>query len=91
MTVENLIILVFIIALIGSLPNWTYSRGWGYGPSGAVLLLAILILVWFMYGNRDVRDVGRDAGTDLKQMGDQVQQDLEKAGREIRNDINSTR
>jgi hypothetical protein len=35
--------------LIGAIPTWPYSRGWGYWPSGGVgLVLVILIILWLM-------------------------------------------
>ena len=33
MTLTTILIIVLILLLIGSLPSWGYSRGWGYGPS----------------------------------------------------------
>jgi Protein of unknown function (DUF3309) len=41
-----LLILLFVLAL-GAIPSWPYSRSWGYGPSGilGVVLVIILILV----------------------------------------------
>jgi hypothetical protein len=41
--------LLLIILLLGSLPTWPYSRGWGYYPSGglgAILLIVILLLLF---------------------------------------------
>ncbi|KFC62530.1 hypothetical protein FF80_03625 [Devosia sp. LC5] len=47
MTLGTILIIVLILLLIGALPNWGYSRGFGYGPSGilGVVLVVILILV----------------------------------------------
>lgn len=47
MTLSTLLLVVLILALVGAIPAWPHSRGWGYGPSGGVgaLLLIILILV----------------------------------------------
>lgn len=47
MTVGTILIIVLILLLIGALPNWGYSRGFGYFPSGilGVILVVILILV----------------------------------------------
>jgi Protein of unknown function (DUF3309) len=43
----TILLIVLIIALLGSLPTWGYSRGWGYGPSGGLgLILVILLLLW---------------------------------------------
>lgn len=42
-----LLLIVLLVLLLGSLPAWPYSRGWGYYPSGAlgVVLLVVLVLV----------------------------------------------
>lgn len=48
MTTGTLLLLIVLLILIGSLPTWPYSRGWGYYPSGglgAVLLILILLLL----------------------------------------------
>jgi len=48
MTIGTLLLLVLLLILIGSLPAWPYSRGWGYYPSGGlgvVLLIVILLLL----------------------------------------------
>jgi hypothetical protein len=47
MTLGTILIIVLILLLIGALPNWGYSRGFGYFPSGilGVVLVVILILV----------------------------------------------
>ena len=43
----TILLVVLILALLGSLPTWGYSRGWGYGPSGGLgLVLVILLLLW---------------------------------------------
>ncbi len=43
----TILLIILIILLIGAIPSWPYSRGWGYGPSGifGVLLVVILVLV----------------------------------------------
>jgi hypothetical protein len=44
----SLVVLVLLLVLLlGSLPSWPYSRGWGYYPSGTLgtLLLIVLVLV----------------------------------------------
>ena len=47
MTVGTILIIVLVLLLIGAVPAWPHSRGWGYGPSGivAVLLLALVFLL----------------------------------------------
>jgi hypothetical protein len=43
----TLLIVLLVLLLLGAVPRWPYSRSWGYGPSGlvGVVLLVILILV----------------------------------------------
>jgi hypothetical protein len=47
MTVSTLLLIILVVMLIGALPAWPYSRGWGYYPSGGLgtVLLILLILV----------------------------------------------
>ena len=45
MLLRTLLILFFILILIGALPHWGYSRGWGYGPSGILGVILIVIVV----------------------------------------------
>jgi hypothetical protein len=47
MGLGTILIIILILLLVGALPNWGYSRGFGYGPSGilGVVLVVILILV----------------------------------------------
>jgi hypothetical protein len=42
-----LLLIILILLLIGALPAWPYSRRWGYGPSGGIgtLLLVVLLLI----------------------------------------------
>jgi hypothetical protein len=42
-----ILVILLIVLLVGGLPNWGYSRGWGYGPSGlvGVVLLVLLVLL----------------------------------------------
>ncbi len=42
---STLLLIVLIILLIGALPTWPYSAGWGYYPSGGLGLLLIIVLV----------------------------------------------
>lgn len=50
-TAQLILIVVLVILLIGLLPTWPYSSGWGYYPVGGVgLLLAILIAVLLIKG-----------------------------------------
>jgi hypothetical protein len=46
----TVLIIILILALVGAVPRWGYSRGWGYGPSGIVGVLLIVILVLALTG-----------------------------------------
>ncbi|HEY7518286.1 MAG TPA: DUF3309 family protein [Methylomirabilota bacterium] len=46
MSTQTLLLIILILLLLGALPLWPYSSGWGYYPSGGLgLLLLILIIV----------------------------------------------
>jgi len=44
----TILIILVILLLIGALPRWGYSSGWGYGPSGLLGLILIIILVLWL-------------------------------------------
>jgi hypothetical protein len=47
----NLILLIILILLIvGALPTWPYSTGWGYYPSGGLGLILLIILILVLLG-----------------------------------------
>jgi hypothetical protein len=46
----TVLIIILILILIGALPTWPYSRGWGYGPTGLVGVLLIVLLILLLLG-----------------------------------------
>ena len=46
----TILLIILILLLIGAIPNWGYSRGWGYGPSGIVGVLLIVVIVLLLTG-----------------------------------------
>jgi Protein of unknown function (DUF3309) len=44
-----LLLIVLLILLIGGMPSWGYSRNWGYGPSGLVSLLLVVLIVLLLF------------------------------------------
>jgi len=42
---STLLLVVVVLLLIGALPAWPYSRGWGYYPSGGLGLVLIILLI----------------------------------------------
>lgn len=45
-----ILLIVLIVLLLGSLPTWPYSAGWGYYPSGGVALILALVLIFVLFG-----------------------------------------
>ena len=50
MSVPTLLLIILIVLLIGSLPTWPYSNGWGYYPSGGVGLVVIILIILLLLG-----------------------------------------
>ncbi|HEU4923175.1 MAG TPA: DUF3309 family protein [Burkholderiales bacterium] len=50
MTTGTILLVVLIILLIGALPTWPYSSGWGYGPTGGVGLLVVVLIILLILG-----------------------------------------
>jgi hypothetical protein len=48
--VGTILLIILILLLIGAIPNWGYSRGWGYGPSGILGVILIIIVVLLLLG-----------------------------------------
>ena len=49
MSVATILLIVLILLLVGALPTWPHSRGWGFVPSGGVgLVLLIVLVLWLM-------------------------------------------
>ena len=46
----TILVILIILLLIGALPRWGYSSGWGYGPSGLVGVVLIIVLVLALTG-----------------------------------------
>jgi hypothetical protein len=50
MTLGTILLIVVILLLIGALPSWPYSRGWGYRPTGLVGVVLIVVIVLLLIG-----------------------------------------
>jgi hypothetical protein len=46
----TILIILLILALIGAMPRWGYSRSWGYFPSGGLGLILLIIIVLVVLG-----------------------------------------
>jgi hypothetical protein len=45
----TILLIVLLILLLGGLPAWPYSRSWGYGPSGILGLLLVIVLLMALF------------------------------------------
>lgn len=50
MTLGTILIIILILILLGAVPAWPYSRGWGYGPSGIVGVILVILLILVLMG-----------------------------------------
>lgn len=50
MSLGTILLIVLILILLGVVPAWPHSRGWGYGPSGIVGVLLVVVLVLLVLG-----------------------------------------
>lgn len=48
--IYTILIVVLVLALIGSVPTWPHSQGWGYYPSGGIGLVLLVLLILFLMG-----------------------------------------
>ena len=46
----TILIVVLILLLVGALPSWNHSRSWGYGPSGGLGLVAVIVIILVLTG-----------------------------------------
>lgn len=46
----TILIVILVLALIGTLPTWGHSRSWGYGPSGGAGIILVIVLVLVLSG-----------------------------------------
>ncbi len=50
MSISTILLIVLVLLLVGALPTWPYSGGWGYYPSGGLGLVLIILLVLVVAG-----------------------------------------
>ena len=49
MSIGTILLIVLVLMLVGVVPSWNHSRSWGYGPSGVLgLVLVIVLVLWLM-------------------------------------------
>lgn len=50
MSLGTILLIVLILMLIGVIPTWPHSRGWGYGPSGVLGVILLIVIVLLVLG-----------------------------------------
>ncbi|MGZ4139361.1 MAG: DUF3309 family protein [Actinomycetota bacterium] len=50
MSLGMILLIILILALVGVIPTWPHSRGWGYGPSGGIGLVLLIIIILLVLG-----------------------------------------
>jgi hypothetical protein len=50
MSLGTILLLIVVLMLIGVIPTWPHSRGWGYGPSGGLGIVLLILLVLVLMG-----------------------------------------
>jgi hypothetical protein len=50
MTLGTILLIILILILIGVIPSWPYSSGWGYGPSGLVGVVLVIVIILLLLG-----------------------------------------
>lgn len=50
MSIGTILLIILVLMLIGAIPAWPHSRGWGYGPSGGLGLVVLILLILLLLG-----------------------------------------
>lgn len=50
MSIGTILLIILVLLLIGAIPSWPYSQGWGYGPSGGIGLLLLILIILLVLG-----------------------------------------
>ena len=49
-TIGTILLVLLVLMLVGALPTWNHSSRWGYGPSGGIGLLALILIILLVSG-----------------------------------------
>ncbi|MDT8379595.1 MAG: DUF3309 domain-containing protein [Desulfotignum sp.] len=50
MTIGTILFIIVVLALVGVIPAWPHSRSWGYGPSGGIGLIVLILVILLVMG-----------------------------------------
>ena len=45
-----ILVIILVLLLLGVVPRWPHSKSWGYGPSGGIAVLLVIVLIIWMLG-----------------------------------------
>jgi hypothetical protein len=49
-SLSTILLIILILMLLGTVPTWPHSRNWGYGPSGGLGLIVVILLILILMG-----------------------------------------
>jgi hypothetical protein len=49
-SIGTILLIVLVLVLVGAIPAWPHSKSWGYGPSGIVGLIVVVLLILLVLG-----------------------------------------
>ena len=50
MSIGTILIIFLVLILLGVIPTWPHSRGWGYAPSGVITVVVVILLILLLLG-----------------------------------------
>lgn len=50
MSIGTILVIILVLILLGAIPAWPHSRGWGYGPSGILGVILVVVLILLLMG-----------------------------------------
>lgn len=50
MTIGTILLIIVVLLLVGAIPSWPHSKSWGYGPSGILGLILVVLIILFLMG-----------------------------------------
>jgi len=50
MSLGTILLIILILVVVGALPTWPYSGGWGYGPGGILGLILVIVIILALLG-----------------------------------------
>lgn len=50
MSLGTILLIVLVLILLGVIPTWPHSKGWGYGPSGIVGVIVVVLIILLLMG-----------------------------------------